>query len=97
MKRSEMILEIGRQFPTLHMECDIDELLQFFEGKGMQPPACTIEKPLTQNMPIYDRHGKVTYKATVNEWEPEITQETVDQALEHIGKKGVRGEMEITE
>ena len=46
-------------------------ILDWLEDQGMQPPACIKEKPLTPNMPIYDRHGKVTYKAQVNEWEPE--------------------------
>jgi hypothetical protein len=88
MKRSEMILAIGRQFPTLHMECDIDELLQFLESQGMQPPAIPKEY-------VFDDSGEGAV-VMFNEWEPEITQETIDQALEHIGKKGVIGEMEIT-
>jgi len=83
MKRSEMILAIGRQFPTLHMECDIDELLQCLESQGMRPPP-------------YKAKALIGFYE-VQDWEPEITQETIDQALEHIGKKGLIGEMEITE
>jgi hypothetical protein len=51
-----------------------EEILTCVESQGMQPPTCTIEKPLTPNMPIYDRHGKVTYKVQVNEWKPEDDQ-----------------------
>jgi hypothetical protein len=89
MKRSEMILAIDRQFPTLHIECDIDQLLQFLQSQGMQPPAIPKEY-------VFDDSGEGAV-VMFNEWEPEITQETIDQALEHIGKKGLIGKMEITE
>ena len=75
MKRSEMILEIGRQFPTLHMECDIDELLQFFESQGMLPPAyekLVEAKGITLCQPSPDI--KLFYKLPCNEWEPEDDQ-----------------------
>lgn len=98
MKRSEMIKQLQKYFGESEDIVDLsDEIVDFLVSQGMQPPACTIEKPLTPNMPIYDRHGKVTYKVQVNEWEPEITQQKIDEALEHIGRKGVRDEMEITE
>jgi len=107
MKKSEMVKALADNFcHAYEIEIHAETIIDFLESQGMQPPACTIEKPLTQNMPIYDRHGKVTYKVTVNEWEaetlPSIIEETIDQALidqalKHIGRKGVRGEMEITE
>ena len=83
MKRSEMLCAIDKRFPTLHMECNLEELLAFLEEQGMQPPP-------------YKAKALIGFYE-VQDWEPEITQETIDQALEHIGRKGVRGEMEITE
>jgi hypothetical protein len=49
----------------------IEKLLTFMEEQGMLPPTRTVEKPLTPNMPVYDRRGKITYKVQMNEWEPE--------------------------
>ena len=98
MKKSEMVKALADNFCHVYeIEIHAGTIIDFLVGQGMQPPAYTIDKPLTQNMPIYDRHGKVTYKVHVNEWEPEITQQTIDDALEHIGKKGVRGSLEIRE
>jgi hypothetical protein len=60
----------------------------------MQPPAY---KKIVLADNGFGFNNNFYVQTFVNEWEPEITQETVDQALEHIGKQGVRGKMEITE
>jgi hypothetical protein len=75
MKRSEMIERL-RDFLSYEQGYREDwsyaeDIVDFIISQGMLPPTCTIEKPLTPNMPIYDRHGKIKYKATVNEWEKE--------------------------
>ena len=98
MKRSEMI-EVLQEWI---MRCDygyefVDHangIIKFLESQGMLPPAYK-KAVLADNGFGFNNNFYV--QTFVNEWEPEITQETVDQALEHIGRKGVRGEMEITE
>ena len=93
MKRSEMIklitevLEVFKRMNKTDDETKAVALLTALEDAGMQPPAYRLYS-LDREWDCYD-------------WEPEtlpgITQETIDDALEHIGKKGVCGEMEITE
>ena len=90
MKRSEMLCAIDKRFPTLHMECNLEELLAFLEEQGMQPPNITLEEMIPGTL----RHEETFYYSC---WEPEITQQTVNESLEHIGKKGLIGKMEITE
>ena len=92
MKRSEMIERLADALEYHEWKGEPDEMadliLNFLERQGMQPPA--IPKKY-----VFDDSGEGAV-VMFNEWEPEIAQETVDQALEHIGKKGVIGEMEIT-
>ena len=42
MKRSEMLSAIERRFPTIHMECNVNELLDFLESQGMHPPTYAV-------------------------------------------------------
>jgi hypothetical protein len=72
MKRSEIIQLLKNRFDySSDIWVEASQIVDYLVSQGMQPPTCIKEKPLTPNMPIYDRHGKVTYKAQVNEWEPE--------------------------
>ena len=68
MKRSEMILAIDRQFPTLHIECDIDQLLQFLESQGMHPPTRIVQRKVW-----YSEDGETRFERSISayEWEPE--------------------------
>ena len=104
MKRSEMIAKLRDYFfgeevrpenfcglSNKFIEDFSDSILTFLESQGMQPPNITLEEMFTETTL---RHEEKFYYSC---WEPEISQETIDQALEHLGKKGVRGEMEITE
>lgn len=94
MKKSEMIALIEKKFITSDICDDISELLDFLESQGMLPPEY---ETFVEHSNQFVQPGRYYEIVTKREWEPEITQETIDQALEHIGKKGVRGEMEITE
>ena len=109
MKRSEMIEKLRDYFfgeevrpePFCGLSNKViedfsDSILTFLESHGMQPPQRDVKGG--HLVPAEDgQEAMLTYSIVVNEWEPEISQETIDQALEHLGKKGVRGEMEITE
>lgn len=72
MKRSEIIQLLKNRFDySSDIWVEASQIVDYLVSQGMLPPRCVIEKPLTPNMPIYDRHGKIKYKTTVNEWEPE--------------------------
>jgi len=92
MKRSEMVEALREWIMRCNYGSEFVDhasgMIKFLERQGMQPPA--IPKKY-----VFDDSGEGAV-VMFNEWEPEIAQETVDQALEHIGKKGVIGEMEIT-
>jgi len=98
LKRIEMLHKIEEHMLQHEggVRINVSRLLNMLEREGMQPP--TYEKFVEAKGIIGPSPDvKLYYKLPCNEWEREITQETIDQALEHIGKKGVRGEMEITE
>ena len=101
MKRSEMIKALQewikqRDYPCSALEFveQAEDIIDFLVSQGMLPPAYK-KAVLADNEFGFNNNFYV--QTFVNEWEPEITQETIDEALEHIGKKGVRSEMEITE
>ena len=106
MKRSEMIKALQewikqRDYPCSAWEFveQAEDIIKFLESQGMLPPCASIR--VSEPQRVWDAQNEQFYEpqhiAIINDWEPEITQETIDQALEHIGKKGVRSEMEITE
>jgi len=65
MKRSEMLCAIDKRFPTLHMECNLEDLLAFIEEQGMQPPNITLEEMIPGTTL---RHEETFYYSC---WEPE--------------------------
>jgi hypothetical protein len=60
MKRSEMLSAIERRFPTIHMECNVNELLDFLEQQGMHPPTYAVS---------LDEDSRT--HTTILMWEPE--------------------------
>ena len=60
MKRSEMLCALDKRFPTLHMECNLEELLNFLESKGMHPPTYAVS---------LDEDSRT--HTTILMWEPE--------------------------
>jgi hypothetical protein len=100
MKKSEMVKALADNFcHAYEIEIHAETIIDFLVSQGMLPPCASIR--VSEPQRVWDAQNEQFYEpqhiAIINDWEPEITQETIDQALEHIGKKGVRSEMEITE
>ncbi|NBW19145.1 MAG: hypothetical protein EBR82_65330 [Caulobacteraceae bacterium] len=92
MKKSEMVKALMEKFNHVFIGVHAEPIIDFLEGKGMLPPKRIKYAPTACSEP----NRKIVY-----EWEDEVpsefTQQTIDDALEHIGKKGVRGSLEIRE
>ena len=71
MKRSEMLCALDKRFPTLHMECNLEELLAFLEEQGMLPPSAVFMVDWDRWDP--DRQEWYPSKERIHshKWEPE--------------------------